>query len=315
MKRLVPREEIYDLYWHFVHERNEIFYRKKNGDPKPWTEDPILQKYKFCNSYRINDRGSQYLVSHVIYDGKIRKPEDIVFRIILYRIFNLPSTWEALEKEFGDITLDNFDVDKYTDFLERLSRKQPVESNAYIMKPVPGKYSTKHGNWMAMLKSMFKQGLGAKLLSVRNMRDGFKIMNSVPNLGNFLAYQYCTDISYSDTVNWLETDFTIPGGGAKRGINKVFVNPDPEHLEEAIWWMYDHQDEEFAKRGYDFKKLGGKRKLQPIDLQNCFCETDKYCRVAHPELKSSASKIKNEYDNKKRPEIEYFYPPKWGLNK
>ena len=104
MKKLIPREDIYDIYWHFAHERNEIFYRKNAGNPKPWTDDPILQQYKFCNSYRVNDRGSQYLVGHVIYNGKIYKPADMVFRIILYRVFNLPSTWEALEKEFGDIT-------------------------------------------------------------------------------------------------------------------------------------------------------------------------------------------------------------------
>lgn len=316
MKKLIPREEIYDIYWHFAHERNEIFYRKNAGNPKPWTDDPILQKYKFCNSYRINDRGSQYLVGHVIYNGKIYKPADMVFRIILYRIFNLPSTWDALEKEFGDITLDNLNVPKWTEFLERLSRKQPVESNAYIMKPVPGKYSTKHGNWLAYLERLFKKSnFVEKLLSKDNMRDGFKIMNSAPNIGTFLAYQYCTDIAYSEVVKWQETDFTIPGGGANRGIHKVFQNPDENHLEEAIWWMYDHQEEEFAKRGYDFHKLGGKRKLQPIDLQNCFCETDKYCRVAHPELKSSAKDIKNTYDYAKRPTIEYVYPPKWNLDK
>ena len=315
MKKLVPRDEIYDLYWYFAHERNEIFYRKKNGDPKPWTDDPILQKFKFCNSYRVNDRASQYLVGHVIYNGKIYKPEDMIFRIVLFRVFNLPSTWDALEKEFGDITLENFDVPKYAEFLERLSKKQAVESNAYIMAPVPGRYTTKSGNWLSLLEQLFKkQDLAGKIISVNNMRDGFKIMHSAPHIGTFLAYQYCTDINYSDVVNWQESDFTIPGGGAKRGINKVFKNPDPNHLEEAIWWMYDHQEEEFAKRGYDFHKLGGKRRLQPIDLQNCFCETDKYCRVAHPELKSACKEIKNKYDNAKRPPINYVYPPKWGLN-
>lgn len=315
MRKLEPREEIFDLYWHFAHERNEIFYRKKNGDPQPWTDDPILQKYKFCNSYRVNDRGSQYLVKNVIYNGKIYEPADMVFRIILYRIFNLPSTWDALEKEFGDITLDSLDVVKWMDFLHRLSRRQPVESTAYIMKPIPGKYPTKHGNWLAFLERLFTEsGFVEKLLSKDNMRDGFKVMSGAPNIGTFLAYQYCTDIAYSEVVKWQESDFTIPGGGAKRGINKVFKNPDLNHLEEAIWYMYDHQEEELAKRGYDFHKLGGSRRLQPIDLQNCFCETDKYCRVAHPELKSVCKEIKNKYSkSSKRPPIDYFYPPKWNL--
>lgn len=315
MKKLIPRDDIMDIYWHFAHERNEIFYRKNSGQPKPWTDDPILQKYKFCNSYRINDRGSQHLIGKVIYNGKEYSGEDMIFRIILYRIFNLPSTWDALEKEFGDVTLDTFDADEWARYLLRLGKTQPIESNAYIMKPIPGKYPTKHANYLAYLESLIKkQGLADKLLNSKNMREAFKIMHSVPNFGDFLSYQYITDINYSDKVNWQESDFTIPGGGAKRGIHKVFKNPDENHLEEAIWWMYDHQDEELKKRGYDFHKLGGKRKLQPIDLQNCFCETDKYCRVARPDLKSACHEIKNKYEGK-RPEIQFVYPPKWNLNK
>ena len=55
------RNKVYDLYWYFAFERQNIFLKKKNGEKPPWTDDPILQEYKFCNSYRVNDRVSQYL--------------------------------------------------------------------------------------------------------------------------------------------------------------------------------------------------------------------------------------------------------------
>ena len=64
------RKEIYDLYWYFAYERQNIFIKKSNNEPYPWTKDPILDKYKFCNSYRVNDRVSQYLLKNVIYNGK-----------------------------------------------------------------------------------------------------------------------------------------------------------------------------------------------------------------------------------------------------
>ena len=32
------------------------------GPEGPWTEDPILDRYKFCNTYRAADRVSQYLI-------------------------------------------------------------------------------------------------------------------------------------------------------------------------------------------------------------------------------------------------------------
>ena len=40
------RQEIYDLYWYFAFERQNIFFKKLNNLPPPWTEDQILQEYK-----------------------------------------------------------------------------------------------------------------------------------------------------------------------------------------------------------------------------------------------------------------------------
>ena len=314
MSKLIPRDEIFDIYWYFAHERNEIFYRKMNGDPKPWTNDAILQKYKFTNTYRVNDRVSQYLLSNVIYNGKEYKPEDMMFRIILFKIFNTEPTWQALEKEFGDITLDNFDAEVYGEFIDKLSCIQPVESTAYMLYPLAGKYQSKHRNYLLLLEKEFKKkNLGERLLEARNFRKAFEVMNSVGGFGKFISYQYITDLNYSPFVNWQECDFTIPGGGAKRGIAKVFKSLGGLSEEQAIWYMYDHQEEEFAKRGYNFHKLGNKRRMQPIDCQNVFCETDKYCREAHPELKSACAQIKNTY-TKSKPSINFIYPPKWGLD-
>ena len=111
------RQEIYDLYWYFANERQNIFIKKLNGDTPPWTNDPILKTYKFCNSYRVNDRVSQYLLKNVIYNGKTYKDEDMLFRIILFKLFNKESTWELLLKEFKDITLSTFDMKEYSKVL------------------------------------------------------------------------------------------------------------------------------------------------------------------------------------------------------
>ena len=40
-----------------------IFELRADGGPGPWTDDPILQRYKFCNTFRASDRVSQYLIS------------------------------------------------------------------------------------------------------------------------------------------------------------------------------------------------------------------------------------------------------------
>ena len=88
------RQEVYDLYWYFAYERQNIFLKKLNGQNAPWTNDEILKTYKFCNSYRVNDRVSQYLLKNVIYNGKEYNNTDMIFRIILFKLFNKESTWE-----------------------------------------------------------------------------------------------------------------------------------------------------------------------------------------------------------------------------
>ena len=77
------REEVYNLYWYFAAERQNIFYNKLNNcEQEKWTNDPILKEYKFCNSYRASDRVSQYLIKNVIYNGNKYSDEDMIFRII-----------------------------------------------------------------------------------------------------------------------------------------------------------------------------------------------------------------------------------------
>ena len=87
-------------------------------------------------------------------------------------------------------------------------------------------------------------------------------------------------------------------------------------LKEAdiIKLMAEHQDEEFNRLGLEFQSLWG-RPLQLIDVQNLFCEVDKYSRVAHPNISgiSGRKKIKQKFRMNPSP-IEYWYPPKWGLN-
>src|SRR4051794_16104714 len=89
-----PREHVYRAYWELAAKRQRIFYSRLAGDPPPWTDDPVLGEYRFCNAYRASDRVSQYLIRHVIYvDGDL-SPDDMLLRIVLFRLFSRPRTWQ-----------------------------------------------------------------------------------------------------------------------------------------------------------------------------------------------------------------------------
>ena len=298
-KRIIKREEIYNLYWYFAYERQNIFIKKKNGEEAPWTNDRILQEYKFCNTYRVNDRVSQYLIKHVIYNGKKYNAKDMIFRIMLFKLFNKESTWELLEKEIGNITLDNFDFKTYRKILENsIKNGQAIYNDAYISCANKAfGYDRKHDNHLALLSKMFLEDkIYEKLLSCNTMKEAFDILKAYPLIGNFLAYQLITDINYSEVVNFGENEFTIAGPGSER---------------EIIKYMYYHQEEEFKRLGYNFQRIGN-RPLQLIDCQGLFCEIDKYCREATPNLKSNRKKIKKRKIAKKD-RIKYVYPPKWKI--
>lgn len=312
--KMKTRQDIYDLYWYFACERQNIFWKKLNNEPAPWTNDRILQQYKFCNSYRFNDRVSQYLIKNVIYNGKKYSAEDTLFRIILFKLFNLESTWELLTDCFGDITLENFDASKYSKVLnEAINSGNKIYNDAYIScaNKVFG-YDRKHDNHLALLYKMFvKDKMQNKILNCITMKEAFEIIKSYPLIGNFMAYQLVTDINYSDVVNWQENEFTVAGPGSQRGIKKCFIDKEGMSDEEIIKYMYENQDKEFARLNLNFKRIGN-RSLQLIDCQNIFCELDKYCREAVPSLKSNRVKIKKHYVEKKD-KIEYKYPPKWNI--
>lgn len=308
------RQEVYDLYWYFAYERQNIFIKKKNGEKPPWTNDKILQEYKFCNSYRVNDRVSQYLLRNVIYNGQDYSKEDMLFRILLFKLFNKESTWELLIKNLKDIKLKNFDFLKCSEILnDAISKKESIYNDAYISCATKAfGYERKHENHLALLNKIFNVDKSyKKILEAKTMQEAFNILKTYPLIGNFMAYQLVTDINYSDIVNWQESEFTMAGPGAIRGIKKCFIDKGNLSNEDIIRYMYENQNYEFKRLNLDFKKIKD-RPLQLIDCQNIFCELDKYCRQAIPSLKSNRKKIKKHYIPKNT-KIEYIYPPKWNI--
>lgn len=309
------RQEVYDLYWYFACERQNIFWKKLKGEEAPWTKDKILSTYKFCNSYRVNDRVSQYLLKNVIYNGKEYSNEDMIFRIVLFKLFNKESTWELLIDNFKEITLESYNQKEYSKVLEEaISKKIKIYNDAYISCANKAfGYERKHDNHLALLNKMFKiDRVQDKIINCQNMEEAFNIIKAYPLIGNFMAYQLVTDINYSEVVNWKEDEFTVVGPGSLRGIKKCFIDRGNMSNEEIIKYMYDNQEREFKRLNLKFKKIGN-RKLQLIDCQNIFCELDKYLREKNPELKSNRTKIKKKYKPKNN-KLEYMYPPKWNID-
>jgi hypothetical protein len=319
----------FKLFWYFASERQNIFFKRLGwpvtGQPGPWTTDPILQKFKFTNAYRASDRVSQYLIRNVVYDGleNVRLVEDTFFRIMLFKIFNLPETWERLTNRMGKIgsgiQYDSRTIEEADKCLtECINKGIRINSNAYMMTGSGSKGQPRHRMYLQLLEQIMKDKLPLKISLCPNMETAFKLIRSYRLMGDFLAYQYITDINYSSLTNFTEMDFTVAGPGSLRGIEKCFKGIDfkKNPPAEVIRYMAEHQDDAFKKFGYNFQRIGD-RPLQLIDIQNLFCELDKYTRATTKdgmvEFVEEGKRIKNTFEANPKP-IQYFYPPKWGVN-
>lgn len=307
---------VYDTYWRFAAERQQVFFRRWRGCAPPWTNDLIIQHHKFTNAYRASDRVSQFLIRRVIYDGD-QSPRELFFRTLLFKTFNRIDTWERLEHAFGRVEYSEYSYRAYDRVLRQAQQMgKRIYSAAYIMPSGNRSFgrAKKHQNHLRLIERMVEDGVPERLAEMSSMADAFQLLRSYPMIGDFLAYQYVTDLNYSRLTNFSEMDFVMPGPGARDGIRKCFLDLGGLTEPEMIRFMADRQAREFERLGMPFLSLWG-RPLQLIDCQNLFCEVDKYARLAHPEVRgiTGRTRIKQRFKPNLQP-IDYWYPPKWGIN-
>ncbi len=307
---------VFDTYWRFAAERQEIFLRRAMGKSFPWTDDRILREYRFTNVYRASDRVSQYLIRHVIYNGD-QSPTEVFFRTLLFKFFNKIDTWELLVRHFGLPNSADFNVEQYSRVLScEIESGKAIYSAAYIMPsgPKSSHHGRKHHFHLSLLSQMLNDGLPDRIVDAKTLQRTYDSLLACPSIGPFLAYQFTIDLNYSEILQADEMEFVVPGPGALDGISKCFAAACDFSPADIIRMVTEQQSEEFDRLGLAFRSLWG-RSLQLIDCQNIFCEISKYARVRHPEVEGVANRtrIKQKYRPTDAP-VKYWFPPKWNLN-
>ena len=149
-------------------------------------------------------------------------------------------------------------------------------------------------------------------MGLQTMKEVVDSLQTYPMIGPFMSYQIANDLCYLESVHIDPDTYTVAGPGALRGIAKAFESTGSHTPSEVILYMHKNQRREFAKYGYDFYARGGEE-LGLVDCQGLFCELDKYCRVARPDLLSNRVNIKKKYaDTGKIP--TKIRPNKWAQN-
>jgi hypothetical protein len=313
--RTLSPTPVFDTYWRFAAARQHVYMARIDGAPEPWTCDPVLARYRFTNAYRAADRVSQYLIRHVIYaPGAPEDPDDIVFRILLFKFFNKVSTWQALEAALGEVSWKSYNFVRYSGVLDEAAARGPIYSPAYVIPPPQMGEDYKRRNHLRLLEHMVMDGLGSAVTASGSLEGVYKALMSYRSMGRFLAFQFAIDLNYSTLMSSSEDEFVVPGPGAVDGIRKCF-GPASRGVEtEIIRYVTDTQQHHFERLGLRFGGLFG-RPLHLVDCQNLFCEVDKYARIVHPEARgdSGRTRIKQGF-RRSHDHVEAFFPPKWGLS-
>lgn len=240
----------------FVNERELVRLKKESGQPKPWTDDKVLQTYRFCNINRNDDT-----VSLWIYERWIRPHErhpNLPRAILLSRMIN----WPATLAEIGFPM--EWDQEKYAKAIgERIKRGDKTWTGAYmITAEMDG--SPKHESVCRTVDAL-DFPLEKTCLGV------WKQLQTLPRIGTFMAAQVVADLKRTKYLGpsidyWY---FCAPGPGSMEGLNKLLGK-----CAGTYWNQQDFQREVNRLQDELLASLG----LDAQNVQNCLCEFHKWTR-------------------------------------
>lgn len=264
------KDSVQELFAFWIIERTRILHNREQGLPKPWTDDPILKNYRFCNVRREDDTVTKFVRSWML---PWANHQNLLLGAAIARFTNVPNTIAQIG--FPDIW-------SAPDVLEKLeamdAANQKIWTSAYIVSTnghaMPkAKYVVQ--TVLDPLAKACKQGQWPRTLAALHAR-----LTQFNGVGSFMSGQIIADLKNTtgspwSTVNDEWMDFVVPGPGSRRGLARLIGRPAPYTLSDKEF--YNHFA--LARRiAYSTHKHG-----VPIlcaqDVQNCLCEFDKYMRV------------------------------------
>jgi len=257
-------------FFNFLNKRHAIYLKRLRGEEYPWTEDPILQKYKFTNVFRENDTTTVWFRENI--RKSLGDSTDVALATIIFRWFNLIET--------GKILLDHELLTKWdSDLCYEVLQDQPKwVTGAYIIKTPTGMNKLEGVCWCVDQifndKDNFLDNVENATHSLKNL---WEILLPYPYMGPFMAYEVVTDWRHTyigedatDIMTWAN-----PGPGAKRGLNRIHGRPVDKHLKNDINISEMQVLLELSQEWLHPQVPT----LEMRDIEHTLCEFDKYERV------------------------------------
>ena len=277
-------------FFNYARERYDIFLRRGQGANRPWTDDPILQEYRFCNVFREDDIVTQWIAEYV--REPLRDDERVVLAMVVARWFNRVTT---LEKIHGQLIMH--DVPSTTNlFLDwnpayarkRLKDHAPLVTGAYMVK-TPAGMNKLEGllECIGLVAAAIDRGELSHAIEsgvFTTLREATSWLAQFPYLGPFMAYEVVTDLRHTsilenatDIMTWAN-----PGPGAARGAGRV-LGHGPDHFDRNRAVDHDLIQVVMQRLLENSNKTRHWLQFWPSwemrDVEHTLCEFDKYERA------------------------------------
>tara|TARA_R110000787_G_scaffold156836_5_gene270793 strand:- start:1152 stop:2015 length:864 start_codon:yes stop_codon:yes gene_type:complete len=267
-------------FYNFMIKRENLRLRKAEGLPFPWSDDPILNEYKFTNVKRAHDRTTMWFWN-VLEDHADADPAAILFNCALFRYFGTMEFYDAIGWQGHWDEKAATRIKHYAK--ERLANKARVFTGAYVITnqgisapkqdvvvdhfltpfwqscPKLCTMARTTGSWEVVAREMMKlKGFGG---------SGFMTKEILQDALHTKVFNNCSDLN----------TYCPAGPGALRGLGRLLGSNTPGDMKlkqkDALRYMIDIFDERVHFWPATYVEL------ELHDIQFQLCEFDKYERV------------------------------------
>lgn len=264
VRKLKPVERM--LY--FIQEREKVRLAKESGKPKPWTDDVILQSYRFCNIRRADDKVSRWLINNWYKPNFNHK--NILLAVALARFINKPESLSVI----------GFPDKWYPGRLLSRLREYRDDGNTVFN----GAYMVRGNDGIDKLDCVinhYVQPLTKRKdwINTDSMEQSHSQLCLSYGFGSFMAGQVVADLRWAREGKWNDRmDWAPIGPGSRRGMNRL-LGLDIKY--PMTQYIFQGHLSEFIQTCEDNLPKSITSRMEAMDYQNCCCEFDGYERALH----------------------------------
>jgi|TARA_R110001583_G_scaffold5192_1_gene28412 hypothetical protein len=266
-----------DTYFYWIHERETIRLNKEvEQKPPPWTDDSILQKFKFCQVFREDDRTTRWFRTHI--RDPYRDDPEVLMATVIFRWFNYIETGRTLVKNKLHLEWDRKKA------IEEITKQNKWVTGAYIVK-TPNRMDKVTGV-AECISHMWgdREKLVEKILATNSLEESWNILRDYPYMGPFMAYEVITDLRHTyllrdaeDILTWANA-----GPGAMRGLNRL-AGRELGFCKRSHPWNEEMRNLWEISREKLNPNLIDLDKFEMREIEGGLCEFDKYSRILNEE--------------------------------